>query len=322
MAFLWIPYFCTHVMEVVHDISLLKNLKNPIVTIGTYDGVHLGHQKIIRRIIDKARETDGKSILITFDIHPRKVLRGDAVPLLNTLEEKVTLLREVGLDFLLVIPFNTEFALKSALEFIQHYLIDSLNIREIVIGHDHQFGNRREGNIDLLKKILLPLGRIVTEISAEEIHEVVVSSSKIRHSLAQGDIGLAKELLGYAYFVQGEVVLGNQLGRTLGYPTANIEVKNTDKLIPANGVYAVEIVYSGKVYNGMMNIGFRPTLANSVNRVLEVHIFDFNKDLYGETIKVNFLRKVREEVKFVDLASLQKQLALDENTIRGLFSML
>ena len=321
MAFPWIPYFCRQVMEVVHDISVLKNLVHPIVTIGTYDGVHLGHQKIIRRIIDKARESHRKSILITFDNHPRKVLMGDSVPLLSTLEEKAELLKKLGLDYMLVISFNQAFASKSALDFIQEYLIDHLNIGEIVIGHDHQFGNKREGNMQLLKEVLLPMNRIVSEISAEEIDEVVVSSSKIRNALAMGEVGLAKELLGYAYFLQGEVVLGNQLGRTLGYPTANLAIQNPDKLIPANGVYAVEVEHLGVIHRGMMNIGFRPTVEKTLKRALEVHLFDFNSDIYGKTLKVHFLRKVREEVKFADLPALKNQLAIDEKNIRDLFSL-
>lgn len=308
-------------MEVIRDLGQVKSLLNPVVTIGTFDGVHLGHLSLLKRIVSIAKDQNIKSILFTFDPHPRTVVQNEDVKLLSPTSEKIQLLERLGLDYLLIIPFTKAFASLSASEFIKTYFLDTLKIGEIVIGYDHQFGNNREGNIDFLRKTLEGKKIKITEIPAEEINDIKISSSKIRKALLEGRINEANSLLGYQYMLKGLVVKGKQLGKTIGFPTANIQISENEKLIPGNGVYAVQIIVRGNDYFGMMNIGVKPTINENEVRTIEVNIFDFNSEIYGETIKIIFCHKFRDEIKFPNLKQLKDQLKLDENTIRTFFNM-
>jgi len=292
------------------------------VTLGTYDGVHIGHKTILTQLINKAKETGKDSMLITFDPHPRQALGLGEISLLSTLEEKINLLSETGLDYLLILPFTKEFSTQGATEFITNVLIDQLNISEIMLGYDHKFGHNREGDVHLLADVLTKTGRFVTEIPAQDVDEIIVSSTKIRTALIKGEIQTANRLLGYNYQVSGKVVLGNQLGRTIGFPTANIELTNTSKLIPSDGVYAVKLTVEGITHHGMMNIGIRPTVSNSQNRVIEVHLFDFNSDIYGKSVTITVCNHLRREQVFSGIEALTEQLKKDEVNSRRYFASL
>jgi riboflavin kinase/FMN adenylyltransferase len=309
-------------MKVLTSLSALPILRNPIVTLGTYDGVHIGHKTILTQLINKAKETGKDSMLITFDPHPRQALGLGEISLLSTLEEKINLLSETGLDYLLILPFTKEFSTQGATEFITNVLIDQLNISEIMLGYDHKFGHNREGDVHLLADVLTKTGRFVTEIPAQDVDEIIVSSTKIRTALIEGEIQTANRLLDYNYQVSGKVVLGNQLGRTIGFPTANIELTNTSKLIPSDGVYAVKLTVEGITHHGMMNIGIRPTVSNSQNRVIEVHLFDFNSDIYGESVTITVCNHLRREQVFSGIEALTEQLKKDEVNSRRYFASL
>ena len=309
-------------MKVLTSLSALPILRNPIVTLGTYDGVHIGHKTILTQLINKAKETGKDSMLITFDPHPRQALGLGEISLLSTLEEKINLLSETGLDYLLILPFTKEFSTQGATEFITNVLIDQLNISEIMLGYDHKFGHNREGDVHLLADVLTKTGRFVTEIPAQDVDEIIVSSTKIRTALIKGEIQTANRLLGYNYQVSGKVVLGNQLGRTIGFPTANIELTNTSKLIPGDGVYAVKLTVEGITHHGMMNIGIRPTVSNSQNRVIEVHLFDFNSDIYGGAVTISLCHRLRGEQTFSGIEALTEQLKKDEVNSRRYFASL
>ena len=309
-------------MKVLTSLSALPILRNPIVTLGTYDGVHIGHKTILTQLINKAKETGKDSMLITFDPHPRQALGLGEISLLSTLEEKINLLSETGLDYLLILPFTKEFSTQGATEFITNVLIDQLNISEIMLGYDHKFGHNREGDVHLLADVLTKTGRFVTEIPAQDVDEIIVSSTKIRTALIEGEIQTANRLLDYNYQVSGKVVLGNQLGRTIGFPTANIELTNTSKLIPGDGVYAVKLTVEGITHHGMMNIGIRPTVSNSQNRVIEVHLFDFNSDIYGKSVTITVCNHLRREQVFSGIEALTEQLKKDEVNSRRYFASL
>ena len=309
-------------MKVLTSLSSLPILRNPIVTLGTYDGVHTGHRAILTQIINKAKDTGKDSMLITFDPHPRQALGLGEISLLSTLEEKINLLSETGLDYLLILPFTKEFSTQGATEFITNVLIDQLNISEILLGYDHKFGHNREGDVHLLADVLTKTGRFVTEIPAQDVDEIIVSSTKIRTALIEGEIQTANRLLDYNYQVSGKVVLGNQLGRTIGFPTANIELTNTSKLIPSDGVYAVKLTVEGITHHGMMNIGIRPTVSNSQNRVIEVHLFDFNSDIYGKSVTITVCNHLRREQVFSGIEALTEQLKKDEVNSRRYFASL
>lgn len=307
-------------MKVLTSLSALPILRNPIVTLGTYDGVHIGHRSILTKLINKAKETGKDSMLITFDPHPRQALGLGEISLLSTLEEKVELLSNTGLNYLLVLPFTKEFSNQGARDFISNVLIDQLNISEIMLGYDHKFGHNREGDVQLLAEVLTKTNRFVTEIPAQDVDEIIVSSTKIRAALIQGEVERANRLLGYNYQIKGKVVAGNQLGRTIGFPTANIEPTNPSKLIPGDGVYAVKFMVKDSTHIGMMNIGVRPTVSNSQQRVIEVHLFDFNADIYGESVRITVCTHIRGEQVFSGLEALTEQLKKDEVDSRRFFS--
>ena len=307
-------------MKVFDSTHSIIKLKRPIITLGTYDGVHVGHRMILTQLIQKAAEASKDSMLITFDPHPRQALGLGEVSLLSTLDEKIELLAKTGLDYLLVLPFTKDLSSQSATEFINRVLIEQLNISEIILGYDHKFGHNREGDVHLLANILGKTGRLVTEIPAQDVDEIIVSSTKIRTALVQGDLETANRLLGYQYQIQGKVVAGNQLGRTIGFPTANIEPTTPSKLIPGDGVYAVKFRVNERPYLGMMNIGIRPTVSNSTHRVIEVHVLDFNADIYGEFVRITVCKRIRGEQVFSGLEALTEQLKKDEVDSRSFFS--
>lgn len=284
-----------------------------MVTIGTFDGVHLGHQKIITQITAAARDKDCDSLVLTFFPHPRMVLQeGTEMKQLNTIEEKTMLLEQLGVDHLVIHPFDKAFSRMTAEEFVKVVLVDTFRLKKIIIGYDHRFGRNRTADINDLITFGETYGFEVAQISAEELNDVSISSTKIRTALNEGNIELANNYLGYPYAVTGEVVKGQQLGRTIGYPTANISVREDYKLIPQNGVYVVKSTIQGKTVFGMMNIGNRPTV-NGTSQTIEVHFLDFEQDLYNQTISVSLLKRLRSEQKFPSLDALKAQLLQDKN---------
>lgn len=284
-----------------------------MVTIGTFDGVHLGHQKIITQITAAARDKDCDSLVLTFFPHPRMVLQeGTEMKQLNTIEEKTMLLGQLGVDHLVIHPFDKAFSRMTAEEFVKVVLVDTFRLKKIIIGYDHRFGRNRTADINDLITFGETYGFEVAQISAEELNDVSISSTKIRTALNEGNIELANNYLGYPYAVTGEVVKGQQLGRTIGYPTANISVREDYKLIPQNGVYVVKSTIQGKTVFGMMNIGNRPTV-NGTSQTIEVHFLDFEQDLYNQTISVSLLKRLRSEQKFPSLDALKAQLLQDKN---------
>lgn len=301
-------------MKLFHSIQAYPTAQPTIVTIGTFDGVHLGHKKIIDLIIASAKELNCESLVLTFFPHPRAVLQqGTEMKQLTTLNEKITLLENLGIDHLVVHAFDKEFSRLTAEEFVKKVLVDTFNVKKIIIGHDHRFGRNRTATIDDLIAYGANYGFEVAQISAEEINEVTISSTKIRTALEEGNICLANEYLGYDYSLSGIVSKGKQLGRTIGYPTANIELQENYKLIPQNGVYIAKCNLNGKTVFGMMNIGTRPTVAGT-HQSIEIHFFDLNQDLYGQTLTVSLLQRMRSEQKFESLDALKTQLAQDKKT--------
>lgn len=300
-------------MKIFNSIQDFKTTSVTIVTLGTFDGVHIGHRKIIERLVQNTDPTT-ESLVLTFFPHPRMVLQGDSeIKLLNTIDEKAFLLEENGLDNLVIHPFDQAFSRLTAEEFVKNILVDIFNIKKIIIGHDHRFGRNRTANIDDLIVFGKEYNFEVEQISAQEIDEVSVSSTKIRNSLLDGNIQLANNYLGYNYFLTGTVVKGKQLGRTIGFPTANLSIKESYKLIPQNGVYVVRSIINDKTVYGMMNIGFNPTV-NGQNQTIEVHFFDFDEDLYGKELRVSILNRIRSEQKFESVLKLKEQLAQDKIT--------
>lgn len=295
----------------------LPVFRKAVVTIGTFDGVHLGHRKIIAQLKEEAARIGGETVIITFHPHPRKIVSsvpGD-VRLLSTLEEKTALLDAAGIDHLVVVPFDHRFSNQTAEQYVKDFLWKYFTPHTVIIGYDHRFGKSREGDYQLMKAYGSQLGFEVKEISEQLMNEVVVSSTRIRQAISENNIELANELLGHPYAFTGVVVEGNKLGRTLGYPTANLHISSEEKLVPGNGVYAVTVSLPaestpGSLYHGMMNIGLRPTV-DGKKRVIEVNIFDFNRDIYGHTLQVNLHHYLRGEVKFNGLDELKAQLQQD-----------
>ena len=281
------------------------------MTIGTYDGVHVGHRKILERIVHEAAESGYESLVLSFFPHPRMVLgQGDAIKLLNTIDEKIELLNLLGLDHLIIHPFSESFSALTPEEFVRKILVGRFNIAKIVIGHDHRFGNGRSAGFDDLVAFSKQYGFEVEQIPASEIDAVAVSSTKIRKALSSGNISMANEYLGYRYFLSGKVVEGKKLGRTIGFATANLEVPESYKQIPKNGVYAVAALFGQTMAYGMVNIGNRPTVKGD-KKTIEVHVIDFESDLYGQTVRLAFLAWLRDEKQFESLVHLQEQLKKD-----------
>lgn len=283
-----------------------------MITIGTFDGVHIGHKKILERIIHSAQELDCESTVLTFFPHPRMVLQDhSSVKLLNTIDEKTVLLEKTDIDNLIIHSFDKEFSRLTAEDFVTTVLVNQLNIQKIIIGHDHRFGRNRTADINDLIEYGKEYGFEVEQISVQEINEIAVSSTKIRNAILEGNIALANKYLGYNYFFSGEVVKGKQLGRTIGFPTANIQIKEDYKLIPKNGVYIVKSTFEKEIIYGMMNIGNRPTVGGE-NQTIEVNFFNFDRDIYAKLITVEILECIREEHKFESVEALKTQIQKDK----------
>lgn len=307
-------------MKVYTSIEEFTGVENPIVTVGTFDGVHHGHRVIINRLNSIAKKGNGESVLLTFHPHPRLVLFSDdsELRLLNTQDEKVILLENAGIQHLVIIPFTIEFSRLSATEYVRDVLVNGLGIKKLVIGYDHHFGRNRTGGLDELSELAATYRFVVEEIPAQEIDDVKVSSTKIRKALHQGNIKTANQFLESRYMLTGTIVEGDKLGRTIGFPTANIRLNEPTKLVPANGVYAVTIQLDNGSYKGMLNIGKRPTVSNTTATTIEVHIFDFHNEIYGNKIRVELLDKIRDEVEFDNVDELQSQLEKDRIRVLNL----
>lgn len=302
-------------MKIFHTINDFHSTKKTILTLGTFDGVHIGHKKILERVIqskDSATENNAyESLVLTFFPHPRMVLQEKSeIKLLNTISEKIDLLEKIGIENLVIHPFDENFSRLSAEEFVSKVLVQQFNIQKIIIGHDHRFGRNRTANIDDLIAFGKQYGFEVEQISVQEINAISVSSTKIRKALEEGDIALANKYLGYSYFLAGTIIKGKQLGRTIGFPTANLKIEENYKLIPKNGVYIVASLINQKTVYGMMNIGFNPTV-DGENHSIEIHFFDFDKDIYHQKISVSILHRIRSEEKFESITLLKAQLEKD-----------
>ena len=303
-------------MREITDITTFTTQQPTVLTIGTFDGVHLGHQKIVERVVTTARQEGLLATVFTFFPHPRMVVQHDkGLKLIHTLEEKKQLLQQLGVDLLVVQPFNEAFAQLSAEEFVSTILVEHLNVKKVIIGYDHRFGRNRTANIDDMRLFGKKYGFAVEEISVQEVDEVSVSSTKIREALNKGDVTTAEHYLGTPYSLTGRVVHGLKLGRTLGYPTANIQVTEDDKLLPKDGVYAVYSYIDGRKVYGMMSIGKNPTIEGK-GASIEVYFFDFNGDLYDQKLTIEFVQYLREEQKFATIDLLKKQLQDDETAAR------
>ena len=303
-------------MRIFNSINDFTATKKTIVTLGTFDGVHIGHNAILDKICKVAKHENLESVILTFFPHPRKIVSNNYdIKLLNTIEEKSVLLEKIGIQNFIVHPFDKTFSELSPREFVTQVLVEKLNIQKIIIGHDHKFGKDRAADFNDLINFGKEFGFEVEEISAQQINEVSVSSTRIRNSLLEGNVSLAKDYLGYPYVLTGNVVKGNQLGRTINFPTANIEIPEDYKLIPKNGVYIVTANVSNQTVFGMMNIGVKPTLGEN-KLAIEVHLLDFDKDIYNQKIQVQLLERLRDEQKFESFEALKLQLEVDkQNTI-------
>ena len=301
-------------MQVYRDIEHLPPFRNAILTIGTFDGVHIGHCQILHQMLEEARFVNGTPVVITFFPHPKQVVRKNDKPVnvLNTPEEKYALLHSKGIEHIVVVPFDTRFAEQLPSVYIEEFLVKKFHPHTIIIGYDHRFGKNREGDYHLLENAAIQMGFTVKEIPEHILENVIISSTKIRDALKTGNIAMANEFLGYAYFFTGTVIHGNELGRTIGFPTANIVIDDKDKLEPGNGVYAVKVKVEGleHSYNGMLNIGVRPTV-DGINTVIEVNIFEFDEDIYDRKITVTLFQRIRSEIKFNGLEALKEQLVKD-----------
>lgn len=305
-------------MKVFSDFSQIHTIQNPVITIGTFDGVHLGHQKIISYLNQKAQEIDGESVLFTFYPHPRMVLdsKNHGIKLIQTQQEKLAKLEQIGLQNCIVYPFTYEFSQLSAHDFVAELLVNQLHVKHLVIGYDHHFGKDRSGNIDFLKKMAPQFGFSLTEISAEDINEVNVSSTKIRKAIKTGDIETANQFLGSLFVISGKVIQGKQLGRKFGFPTANIKLENQFKLLPPDGVYVVKVKLKHENHWGILSIGTNPTVSLENQRTIEVFIIDFHQDIYHETLQVELLHFIRRSEKFDSVDLLIQQMKNDEAITR------
>ena len=303
-------------MKIYSNINEFAGVDRPIITTGTFDGVHFGHRKIIDRLIKTADSNKGESVILTFSPHPRMVLFPDdhGLQLINTIEEKIELLEKAGVQHLIIHPFTQEFSRMTSIQFVRDILVNQFKTFKLVIGYDHHFGRNREGSFEHLKEFSPLYGFDVEEIPVQLLDDVGVSSTKIRNALLGGEVSLANEYLGYQFNILGKVIKGNQIGRKIGFPTANLLVQDSTKLIPKEGVYSVDVLFNNVLYQGMMNIGQSPTVSAKAKR-LEVHIFDFDRDIYGQSIRIYLKEKIRDEIRFESLNLLKQQLQKDKNHI-------
>lgn len=296
---------------------------NPVVTIGTFDGVHLGHRKVIRRLQELAQKVKGETVIFTFYPHPRLVLNPEenGLRLINTLEEKKVLLEAAGIDHLVIYPFTIEFSKLSYVEFVEKILVKQLGMKYLVVGYDHRFGHNREGKYEDLKIFADQLNFKIERQDVLNMDAINISSTKVRTAISEGDIQMANKYLGYRFFIKGDVIDGKKLGHTIGFPTANIDPQESYKLVPKDGVYAVKVDVGDKRYLGMLNIGVRPTVNNQLdNRSIEVHILDFNQDIYYKNITIHFYQRIRNEQLFASLDELKAQLVKDKEEVVNLLS--
>jgi len=299
-------------LKTTHNFLNFSSKKKTILTIGTFDGVHIGHQKILSQLLKFSKKKNKTSVILTFFPHPRMVLQKDnEVKMINTLEEKSRLLEKLGLDELVIHPFDKEFSRLTALEFVRNVLVNQFNISKLIIGYDHHFGKNREGDFEQLQEYGKVFDFELEEIPAQNLNDITVSSTKIRTALLAGNIKKANSYLGYYFMLTGRVVKGESLGTKLGFPTANIEISESYKLIPKSGSYVVKSIIEGTRYNGMLNIGNRPTVAGK-HQTIEVYFFDFNANLYGKILQVEMLSYLRDEQKFDSIEALKQQLQKDK----------
>ncbi len=306
-------------MKLITDLTgITEKFENTVITLGNFDGLHKGHQELIRMVIRRAQETGGKSLVVTFRPHPLKILAPEKCPpLISIYEEKIKLIKKLGIDVLVKIPFTKEFASMTPRDFVKNILSDLLGAKEIFVGYNYRFGKGREGTIESLKAFGREFGFVVQEVEQVSINGETISSTKIRDLLKEGDVEHAARLLGRHYAITGVVIKGDGRGRTIGFPTANIAPKHS--IMPANGVYAVKISARDKCYDGVANVGLRPTF-DQKDFTLEAHIFDFNEDLYGEEISICFIRRIREEKKFLNVEALIKQINADIETAKNILT--
>lgn len=299
-------------MAIFYNTDELRNFNNAVITIGTFDGVHLGHCTILQQVVSHAKELNGESIVLTFEPHPRKLLFPDQpLRILTPLLEKIDLITQAGINHVFVVPFTKEFAALSAEAYIQEFLVKHLHPKGIVIGYDHQFGHDRAGNINLLQDYENEGGFRVYEIPAKQIEDAAISSTKIRNALTAGHVADAANMLGRYYSLKGTVIAGAKIGRQLGYPTANISPLDAEQIVPQNGVYAIQGVIENITYKGMMNIGIRPTVSNELSLHIEAHLFDFSEDIYNKQVEIIFVERLRDEQRFPSLDALKAQLGQD-----------
>lgn len=305
-------------MQVHHDLNQLPSFNKSVITIGSFDGVHIGHQKLIQRICELAKETGGESIVITFDPHPRQIIypKDNSLQLLTSLSEKLERFEALNIDHVVVVPFSVEFAQQEPQEYIEHFLIKHFSPAYIVIGYDHRFGLNRKGDVDFMRSYEAEHGFQTIQIQEEEIQEITISSTKIRKAILNNEIELANTYLNYPYRISGKVVYGKQIGQRIGYKTANLEVDTPFKLIPDSGIYAVHVYVDDQKYSGMLYIGYKPTVNNEHRQTIEVNIFDFNTEIYGDEIRVDLIDYIRGEEKFDSLTALKTQIADDESKAR------
>jgi len=306
-------------MKIYLSIDEFEPLTNAVVTIGTFDGVHLGHRKIISRITELAKATGAESVILTFFPHPRMIIHPEdqGLKMINTIDEKAALLEQLGVDHLIITPFTRDFSNQTPEEYIRNVLVDKIGTKKIVIGYDHRFGKDRQGSLADLQKLAPVHGYEVIEIPEQDIHDVAISSTRIRTALLNDQVELANEFLGYPFFISGKVNRGDQIGRTIGYPTANILVEESYKLIPSDGIFAVKVYVGGEAFKGMGYIGHRPTI-NGMTRNIEVNILDFNRDIYSQPIKMELLHFVRGDMKFDSLDQLKAQIDKDKTAVKVL----
>ena len=300
-------------MKIYNHLSDFNRLNNAAVTIGTFDGVHFGHQKIIRRLCELAKANGGESVILTFFPHPRLIIdpENQDLKMLNTIEEKARILEELGVDHLIITPFTRDFSNLSPQEYIENILVGQLGMKQIIVGYDHRFGKDRQGGMQELQQYAAALDYSIEEIPEQDVNDVAVSSTKIRTAILEGNVALAAEYLGYYFSLYGRVIKGDKIGRTIGFPTANIFVEESYKIIPSDGIYAVTVAMNGTEYRGMAYIGQRPTI-NGMTRNIEVNIFDFDQEIYGQYITMYFQEFLRHDVKFTGLEALKIQLQQDK----------
>jgi riboflavin kinase/FMN adenylyltransferase len=309
-------------MNLYREISDIKKTLNAVVTVGSFDGLHIGHFKILEEVKKVVVELKGSSFVITFEPHPRFVLTKDSgLKILTSLPEKIKILEEAGIENLVVIKFTKEFSQLTSDEFIRQIIVDKIGAAHMVIGHDHKFGKDRLGNVQKLSEVGRLYNFSVTDVPPENMDDGIISSTKIRNALTEGDLVNANKFLGRNYSLEGIVVVGMQRGRTLGFPTANIQPDDPNKVIPKNGIYVVKCELEGEVFPGVMNIGIRPTFENKNEQVLEVHLLNFNRDIYGKNLRVEFIKRLRDEKKFGSKEDLIKQMQIDKQLAASVFTI-